>query len=94
MLSSIRELNKKGLPGFINNLEQTESLELGNLRLELFNRKDSIEYELLTLSNALRNNKIKIEEINESGNVPELTCQNLSNELILIFNLINLLQIF
>ena len=62
MLLINRELNEKGLPSFINNLEQTESLELGNLRLELFNRKDSIEYELLTLSNALINNKIIIEE--------------------------------
>ena len=84
MLLINRELNEKGLSGFINNLEATESLEMGNLRLELFNRNDSIEYELLTLSNALKNNKIKIEEVSELGNVPELKCKNLSNELILI----------
>ena len=53
MLLINKTFNEQGLSGLINNLEQTESLELGNLRLELFNRKDSVEYELLTLSNAL-----------------------------------------
>mgnify|MGYP001166525577 CR=1 FL=1 len=84
MLLINKTFNEQGLSGLINNLEQTESLELGNLRLELFNKKDSVEYELLTLSNALKNNKIKIEEVSESGNVPELKCKNLSKELILI----------
>ena len=69
---------------FLNNLVLSNHLELGNLRLEIFDRNDTSDFKFLTLSNALRNNKIIINEISDSGSVPELKCKNLSKEFILV----------
>ena len=69
---------------FIDNLTIVNHLEIDNLRFEVIKRNDNLDYNFTNLKNALNNNKVIINEIDEDGNVPELMCRNLSSDYILI----------
>ena len=49
-----KEPNEKGLSSFIKNLEIADAVELGNLRLDLYNRKDPIEEYFIRLKSLQR----------------------------------------
>ena len=72
------------ITSFINNLTVTDYFEIDNLRFEIINRNIDLDSSFTNLSNALKFKKIIINEIDESGNVPELICKNLSPDYILI----------
>ena len=69
---------------FIDNLTIVNHLEIDNLRFEVIKRNDNLDYNFTNLKNALNNNRVIINEIDEDGNVPELMCRNLSSDYILI----------
>ena len=69
---------------FIKSLKISKHIEFENLRFEIIKRKKDLEIDYKNLSYALANNLIVINEINDSGSVPQLLCKNNSNSYILI----------
>ena len=76
--------NNINILSFIKNLSIVDYLEIDNLRFEIIKRSADLDYKFTNLSYALNTNMIIINEIDESGNVPELICKNLSSDYILI----------
>ena len=69
---------------YLTELVMSDLQEYENIGLQFIKRNNPVSRKYISLSEALKSEKITINEVSDSGCVPELNCQNNSTDYILI----------